>query len=106
MDHPVLKIQLADVLCVYVGKPGVCRCGCAGTYTYLQANAVAASKDRGYEVTEDEINDTRIARVLKKVQKAVLEGAEIEQDTSKYSQWFDVVIGKTTYTIYRLLGQD
>ena len=48
----------------YSGKVG-CMCGCLGTYYYSSANDLTiASKNRGYEVTIDEVNDKLVSRVL------------------------------------------
>jgi len=58
-----------DLFGVYVGKAGACCCGCSGTHTYLLANRVAAGLNRGYEVDNDEVDDARVKRVLRKLQR-------------------------------------
>lgn len=64
-----LKSLTADqVLSVYSGKPG-CACGCRGKYSYNSKHVAAASKDRGYTVTPDEVNDRMVTKVLKLVQQ-------------------------------------
>jgi hypothetical protein len=49
-----------EIVCVYKGKPG-CAYGCNGTYYYATEHREYAGKDRGYEVTDDEINDKKVA---------------------------------------------
>jgi hypothetical protein len=67
-------IDVSKVYSVYVGKDG-CRCGCRGTYSYASAHREFASKNRGYEVTDDEINDKRIASMTKKINKLIAENS-------------------------------
>lgn len=67
-------INASDVVSVYSGKDGKCCCGCAGRYYYAKATRVAAGKARGYKVTDDEINDgmiTRIVRLMNKTPEAI-----------------------------------
>ncbi|OGM01486.1 hypothetical protein A3K72_01665 [Candidatus Woesearchaeota archaeon RBG_13_36_6] len=61
------KVEFTEeqVESVYSGKPHVCMCGCAGTYYYSSKNREYASKDRGYKVTDDEVNDKMVKKILK-----------------------------------------
>jgi hypothetical protein len=82
----------SDVRSVYSGKDGACCCGCKGNHRYNSQHVAAASKDRGYEVGPDEVNDRQVAKVLKIVQAAaqrahdgILEGrvgATVDRDGS------------------------
>jgi len=75
---------------VYSGKDGCCCCGCAGKYSYAEKFRIESSKKRGYEVTDDEINDKTVAMIVAKMNKS----GEIEKlsDTQ-----FTAVIGKRLY---------
>ena len=63
-----MTIQVENVLKVYSGKNG-CMCGCNGTYSYATAHQAAGGKDRGYEVSDDELNDNKIKRMVNKFNK-------------------------------------
>jgi len=82
-----------DVSCVYVGKPNCCMCGCSGDYFYTSKNAAKAGQDRGYEVTEDEINDAKVNTVLELFEQS----GRIE---NIYDYIFTKIIGGKRYTIY------
>lgn len=91
------KLELKDIESAYSGKPNTCMCGCAGTYNY---NSITSKQvKRGYEVTEDEINDQRVMSILKKFEKC-LHPIEVIVDGDKYI--FTIVEGKTQYTIYTI----
>lgn len=60
-------LTVDKVMSVYSGKPG-CACGCKGKHSYNSACVDAASLNRGYTVTPDEVNDRQVARVLGLVQ--------------------------------------
>jgi hypothetical protein len=57
-------IELVQVKSVYTGKPGQCCCGCSGIHRYTEANREWASKNRGYTVTDDEINERHVKKVV------------------------------------------
>ena len=61
------QIKIEDVMKVYSGKAHACHCGCTGKYYYAKAHQATASKSRGYEVTDDEVSDRMIKRVVNKV---------------------------------------
>jgi hypothetical protein len=89
--------QVEDIVTVYKGKPNSCMCGCSGTYYYAKAQREYGSKDRGYPVKDDEVDDGVVKRVLNKMAKAEAAGAKI--DCLSGYIW-DVTIGKTQYAIY------
>ena len=80
---------------VYIGKPDTCMCGCAGKYYYSEVNQKWSGNDRGYEITDDEVDDKKVQRVINKINKnspmeiQVLDG-----------YIYTAIIGKTQYTIY------
>ena len=62
-DIPTLSRD--RVLSVYTGRPGCC-CGCKGIHRYPsdpKLRALAGTR-RGYEVSEDEVNDRHCTKVL------------------------------------------
>ena len=63
-----MNIQLENVMSVYAGRPG-CMCGCRGKHTYASKYVCEASKDRGYEVTPDEVSDRTIKIIVNKLAK-------------------------------------
>jgi hypothetical protein len=63
----IQDINPADVRSVYVGK-GACCCGCMGKHSYADAYTEEAGTDRGYAVTQDEVDDRVVARTLRLVQ--------------------------------------
>lgn len=49
---------------VYAGKAGKCCCGCSGTHRYNSKFRAEGSADRGYAVTDKDVNDTQVRKVL------------------------------------------
>lgn len=94
------ELTIDQVSSVYVGKPHTCMCGCAGTYTYTKKSQEQAGKNRGYEVTDDEVNDARVQRVINKMKKNEANGVEVIDSNFDNNWILTVVIGKTQYTIY------
>lgn len=60
-------IDLKQIQSVYSGKNGKCCCGCAGKHTYASAHRAAASKNRGYEITDNEISDRSVKLIVDKI---------------------------------------
>jgi len=89
-------IEIDNVSSVYSGKPG-CACGCRGKYAYASRHRAWASKDRGYTVTADEVNDRTVKLMVNKINKAIASGADVkryvwgvsfETDTRVYVLYF------------------
>src|SRR5208282_3692776 len=59
----IASIKVSDVSSVYSGKPGCC-CGCNGNHRYNSQHVESASKNRGYAVTPDEVNDRQVKKIL------------------------------------------
>jgi hypothetical protein len=89
------KIEISQIDCVYVGKPGKCMCGCSGTYSYTSINREISSKRRGYPVDEEDINDARVLRVLAKVTKNAPQGIEVLNGNI-----YSLTIGQTVYVVH------
>lgn len=93
---PELKIE--DIIKVYVGKPNTCMCGCAGKYSYSSMNKLQGEINRGYAVTEEDLNDKEVKRVLAKVIKNAEMGIEVIEDKDAYI--FSLTLGNKQYSIY------
>lgn len=89
------EVTVSDVRSVYSGKVGKCMCGCAGKHFYASALRVEATKDRGYEVSDDEVNDAMVTKVLRLVQ-----ANEEKVDRDGNGAWACFDEGKRTYVIY------
>jgi hypothetical protein len=86
-------LTVEEVMSVYSGTAGRCCCGCAGHHRYSRKLRVSASRDRGYKVEDDEINDGQVRRVLGILQKNI-ERAEAG------SNHFSVELGSRLYVVY------
>lgn len=82
------------IMSVYSGRNGKCCCGCSGKHTYSSKHVEAASKNRGYRVTPDEVNDGQVTRILHMIQAYQTE-AEFYEDS-----FVSVVVGKRLYVAY------
>lgn len=70
-----LIIDLAKVAKVYSGRAGACACGCSGKYSYAKQHQAWGSKNRGYEVKDEEVNDRTVKLIVNKIIKAAESGA-------------------------------
>jgi hypothetical protein len=87
-----------DIMYVYSGKAYACCCGCSGTYRYNSKHIGAGSKDRGYAVDQNEVNDRQVLRVLSIMRK---NSHLLEEDLD--DTLFSVIVDKRLYmakTIY------
>ncbi len=101
-----------QVMSVYSGKAGKCYCGCSGNHRYARAHREAAGKDRGYAVSDDEVNDTQVKKVFNLVKASfsipenVRPGNEpfsIQEEAGKaFVTHFTVEVGSRSYTVYLL----
>ena len=62
-----MTLTLDNVASVYSGKRGMCCCGCSGKHTYASALRAEASKSRGYEVRDEEVNDRTVKMIFNKL---------------------------------------
>jgi|SRR5882672_7491400 len=99
MKHDIQNIKHDQIMKVYSGKDGKCSCGCAGKYSYNSKYVTEGSKDRGYEVSHDEVNDKQITRVLNTIKK---NEDDIDFDESEF---VSVVVGERCYVAYFLPTQ-
>lgn len=68
-----IQIDVKDVRSVYSGRPGCC-CGCRGKHTYSSAHRAEAQENRGYEITDDEVNDKVVKLHVSRINKAIAAG--------------------------------
>lgn len=87
-------IDVAKVARVYSGKPG-CMCGCLGKYTTQAAHREWAGKNRGYAISDSEVND-RTVRLL--VNKMNAQADRLEWDADGECAVLD--LGTRTYCAY------
>lgn len=95
------ELTVDQIKCAYVGKPNRCMCGCSGNYTYTKANQEVGTKTRGYEVSDDEVNDKRVERILGRFVKNASQGVEVQIGLDD-EYIFNIVLGKTQYTLYTI----
>lgn len=97
----LVTLQVSDVSSVYSGRDGRCCCGCSGKHSYNSALVAFASKDRGYAVTNDEVNDRMVARVLRIMKDAnEHEPRVVEYDEFGDMRLWSTVIGTRRYVVY------
>lgn len=90
----VKGVKLEQVMSVYSGRNGACCCGCAGTHSYASAHRDAGSKNRGYPVDDEDINDRQVTRVFNLIQKnAAIAQVDLPSNIS-------IVLEKRLYVIY------
>jgi hypothetical protein len=87
-----MKIDLSKVASVYSGINGRCCCGCSGKYSYAAAHRDFSTKDRGYEVRDEEISDRSVKLICSKVEKVA--DAELLSDTQ-----ITAVVGNRLYMV-------
>jgi hypothetical protein len=63
-------IHYKSVASVYAGKPNKCCCGCSGKHYYARAYREWASKNRGYEVGDEEVSDTHVMMIVRQINEA------------------------------------
>lgn len=59
-------LNLNKILKVYNGRIG-CMCGCNGYYKVPAVNKDAASKERGYPYSDEDVSDRSVSIIAKKV---------------------------------------
>ncbi len=103
-------VTLSQVMSVYSGKKGKCYCGCSGNHRYASAHREAATKDRGYAISDDEVNDRQIKRVFNIVKENFTVPEDVSEGCEPYNvqgeAWkgfvthFTAEVGERSYTIY------
>ena len=78
----IKAIELEKVSSVYSGKSGRCCCGCSGKYTYAQAHRDWASKNRGYPVMDEDVNDRVVRLHVAKINNRLNEAEDLGECVS------------------------
>jgi hypothetical protein len=94
MSIRVKDLTVDQVRSVYSGRADHCACGCAGTHRYNSKHIDEATKDRGYQVRLEDINDKQIARVLNVIKKE----AGVEEYIKE--NYVSVDVGNRMYIVY------
>lgn len=92
------ELELKDINCAYIGKPNECMCGCSGEYFYTKANQEKSGKNRGYKVSDEEVDERKIQTVLVKMIKNAEKGIEVLDLGDRYI--FTLILGSKQYVIY------
>ena len=95
----VADLTKQDVLSVYSGIDGRCCCGCSGKYSYNSQYRQEAGRKRGYPVSDEDVSDrmiTRVLNILRKAYEANPRSLEIDDKTGYVS----TTIGGRLYTAY------
>jgi len=92
-------VELNKVASVYSGQDGSCCCGCSGKHTYASQYRDWSSKDRGYEVKENEVSDRSVKTLVNKMNKLFEDGVE-KEDGDDPSNLVSVVNGNRLYIAY------
>jgi hypothetical protein len=67
-------VNLENVSSVYSGKRNRCCCGCAGKHTYSSVHQEWSGENRGYSVSNDEVNDRTVKLIYNKVMNKLTPG--------------------------------
>lgn len=95
----MLNVERANVKSVYSGKLDRCCCGCAGKYSYASTYRDQVSKERGYEVCDDEVSDRSVSLVVNKMNKLFAAGWK-PRFKDHQEEFVSVVNGNRVYTAY------
>lgn len=87
-------LDAREVPSVYSGRNGKCCCGCSGQHYYAKAHQKWATKNRGYKVTDDEVNDGQVTRIVNIINKA-----DAVDDSVVYRS---TIVGNRIYIAYKL----
>lgn len=91
-------IKLENVASVYSGIDGRCCCGCSGKHTYASAHQKWGSKNRGYKVENDQVNDRTVKMVVNKIEKAIAAGGKPYKHNPE--ELVSITVGKRLYIAY------
>lgn len=94
------QINLENVSSVYKGKAGYCCCGCSGKYAYASQHREWASKNRGYDVPDDDINDKKVASIVKKMNALLASGEVAAEDIIQDAALTCIDLGTRRYIAY------
>jgi len=94
----LMSLTTDEILYVYSGKANKCCCGCSGNYRYNSKHIELGTRDRGYKISQDEVNDKQVSKVLDIIKK---NSSLLEKDLE--DNLFSVIVDNRLYmakTIY------
>jgi len=95
--NSVSEVTTEVVRSVYSGKDGKCCCGCAGKHRYNSAHRVEGSRNRGYEVRDEDVSDREVKRILGLIKT----NESIAEVCGEHAY---VVLGNRLYILYLVDG--
>jgi hypothetical protein len=99
-DIEMEDIQIEKVLKAYEGKKDKCMCGCSGNYYHTKSKQEEAGKERGYKVTDDEINDDKVAEIADIINIAPNSAMEVDTEVDDKYTYISATIGKKLYCVW------
>ena len=98
VNLPIPEIPFKTIESVYSSnKPDACMCGCCGKYTYTAVNRKRSGKERGYDVSKNEVNDRVVKGLLTKMKRSTTHTFLESHKNNIYT----VYIGGRQYTLYQ-----
>lgn len=92
------QFKLENVRSVYSGVVGKCMCGCCGKHSYAEAHRAEASKDRGWQVSDEQVSDRSVRTIANKVRSLIEQGtAPLVADDGS---WLGVDTATRSYVLY------
>lgn len=100
MEEKALALEPEGVLKAYRGRPG-CMCGCLGEYFVTEASREYAGKDRGYPYPDEAVDDGKVRRILRKIQKEIRAGnTSLDIADGLYYAYVENEAGSRCWAIY------
>jgi hypothetical protein len=103
----MITLNTDTVRSVYNGARYSCACGCSGRHSYPKRNANRGTEIRGYELGADEVSDTRVRNVIRKVEQIAAGQQDDDHDPEQdghidmvASDWVSAVKGNRMYVVY------
>lgn len=110
------SVTPAQVMSAYEGRAGKCYCGCAGNHRYASKHREVAGVNRGYAISDDEVNDRQVKKVLRIVKENfsydhetcregdqpfhIQEASDPARPGKGFVTHFTAEVGARSYTIY------
>jgi hypothetical protein len=89
-----VNLTASEILSVYSGRDGKCCCGCAGKHYYNPQYKKEGTKNRGYEVTDEDVSIKMVNKVI-----GILNRSEVVENLGSC---VSTVVDKRLYIAYFL----
>jgi len=96
----VNNIARETVISVYSGRAHRCCCGCSGIHRYASAHRELGGKRRGYEISDSEVNDRHVTKVLRTLQANAEDCDEAYLGTDGKVQHVSLVKNDRLFVVY------